>query len=154
MPDSDPDVVTLEPVRVALVREAVPLEALRDFYDRAFGAVLAALERQGLAPTGPALGVYFSMPTETVDLGAGFPIDGEIVPGNGVTGVTLPGGPAVQVEHRGSYEDLSATYTRLQQWVHDSGHAMGDLMWETYVTEPTPDADPDEMVTIITWPLA
>jgi effector-binding domain-containing protein len=39
------------------------------------------------------------------------------------------------------------------QWVQEQGLALSALMWETYVTEPAPDADPASMITLITWPL-
>ena len=46
------------------------------------------------------------------------------------------------------------TYTRLMEWVQAQGLPVGQVIWETYVTDPTPEADPESMVTLITWPLA
>lgn len=152
--DDEPTEVILEPLTVALLRETVSMDSLRDFYDRAFGSVIGVLQRQGLPPTGPALGVYFSIPGETVDLGAGFSTSGEVSPQDGVAAARLPGGRAVQLTHRGAYDRLPDSYGRLQAWVRDGGHAMGDLMWETYVTAPSPEADPETMLTLITWPFA
>ena len=149
----DPEVVTLEPQPVALLRETVRMDALTDFFDRAFHAVARTAGAQGMAPAGPPLGVYFGMPGETVDVGAGFPTHIPVTPDAGVTPETLPGGRAVQVLHVGSYGALQATYGRLMAWVAEQGLTPGPLMWETYLTEPD-DSDPEATQTLIVWPLA
>jgi effector-binding domain-containing protein len=64
----------------------------------------------------------------------------------------LPGGPAVQVVHVGPYDTLSESYERLARWAGDQGLALGPVMWETYLTEPTPEAT-EPMQTRITWPV-
>ena len=154
MSQDEPTEVIVEPTTVALLRETVSMERLRDFYDRAFGTVIRVLRDQSLPPTGPAIGVYFSIPGESVDLGAGFPTSAEVSPSDGVSPTSLPGGRAIQLTHRGAYDRLPESYARLQAWVHDGDHVMGDLMWETYVTEPSPGDDPEAMITLITWPFA
>lgn len=149
----DPEIVTLEPVTVALLRETVRMDDLTDYYDRAFHAVADAAEAQGVALAGPPVGVYFGMPTETVDVGAGFPTDVPVTPDAGVTPETLPGGPAVRVLHVGTYDAMAATYERLLGWLAVQGLKPGPLMWEVYLTEPDPDA-PEASQTLIVWPMA
>ena len=149
----DPEIVTLEPVTVALLRETVRMDDLTDYYDRAFHAVADAAEAQGVALAGPPVGVYFGMPTETVDVGAGFPTDVPVTPDAGVTPEPLPGGPAVRVLHVGTYDAMAATYERLLGWLAVQGLKPGPLMWEVYLTEPDPDA-PEASQTLIVWPMA
>ena len=48
---------------------------------------------------------------------------------------------------------MAQSYDRLMAFVREQGLSPGPLMWETYLTEPTPDGDPDAMRTLITWPL-
>lgn len=147
-----PELVTLEARPVALLRETVRMDALTDYYDRAFHAVSAAVSSQGVSIAGPPVGVYFGMPGKTVDVGAGFPTEGSIRPDAGVTPETLPGGRAAQVLHVGSYDAMPATYGRLTEWLAERELTPGPLMWETYVTEPD-DAHPEATSTLITWPL-
>ena len=151
---TEPRVVSVAPATVAVLRETVPMAGLRDYYDRAYHTVMRVVQERGAAPTGPPVGIYYSMPTETVDVAAGFPVDHEVPPADGVTTDTLPGGRAVQVEHHGPYDSMVQTYTRLLEWVQAQGLSLGQVMWETYVTDPTPEVDPESMVTLITWPLA
>ncbi|MDF1477628.1 GyrI-like domain-containing protein [Leifsonia sp. H3M29-4] len=152
-PSNNPEIVTLAPTPATLVREVVPMTALSEFFGRAFEASATALERQGIAIAGPPLGVYYGMPTDTVDVGAGFPSASLPTDAEGVTGTMLPGGRAARVVHFGSYDTLSETYGRLMSWLAEEGLTPGPVMWESYLNEPQPD-DPTATQTLIVWPLA
>lgn len=147
-----PEIVTLDPRPVALVREKVSMDALADFFGRAFGAVARAAGLQDVPLAGPPLGVYFGTPTDTVDVGAGFPTAGPLSQDDDVVALTLPGGRAVQVLHEGTYEGMALTYDRLMRWVAEQELTLDPLMWEVYLTEPDPTA-PEATRTLIVWPI-
>lgn len=151
---AQPSIITLEPRSAAIVREVVRMDAMVPFFDRVYTAVAAEVAGQGAAIAGPAFAVYFGMPSETVDLGGGFPTDRRIDAAGEVVPHTLPGGLAASLTHEGSYEELPAAYERLSAWMGEHGHVPGAVMWEVYVTEPSPEADPESMITEIVWPLA
>ena len=50
----------------AVLREQVPMSELPEFFQRAFGAVMAAVQAQGTSVSGPPFGMYPGMPAETV----------------------------------------------------------------------------------------
>ncbi len=150
---TEPRLVTLEPATLAVVREKVPMKDLKAFFGRAFDATYAAAQAQGIRVVGPPLGVYYSMPTDAVDVAAGFPTAGTVKPGGGVTAANLPGGRAAQVLHRGPYDTMGQTYHRLMAWLAEQGLKPAEVMWEYYLNEPSPDA-PEATETLITWPLA
>jgi effector-binding domain-containing protein len=154
MPDTEPHVVTLEPVTAAVVRETVPMGELTAYFDRAFRTVMEVAAAQGVAATGPPFAAYHGMPGQSVDVSGGFPTAAAITPTRGVAMMTLPGGQAVQLLHAGSYDSLEESYGRLMTWMEHRGLARAPLMWETYLTEPQPDGDPSENRTLITWPVA
>lgn len=149
---SDPTIITLEPVDVAVLREVVAMNALPPFFERAYHQVMHVVQEQGGTVTGPPVGVYFGMPTDTVDVAAGFPTAAPVTPTESVLAERLPGGRAVQLVHTGSYVSMEQTYGRLMAWVQQQGLALGPVMWETYLTEPN-EEDPSAMRTLITWPL-
>jgi effector-binding domain-containing protein len=149
-----PSIVTLEPQVTAIVREELRMDSMAPFFDRAYTTLTAELGRQGVAITAPAFAFYFSPPGETVDVGAGFPTDRAIESAGEVVPHTLPGGLAARYTHAGAYERLPQAYERLIGWMTEHGHAPGTVMWEIYVTEPSPEADPESMITELVWPLA
>ncbi|MCW4386594.1 GyrI-like domain-containing protein [Salinibacterium sp. SYSU T00001] len=148
------EIIALNPMTVAVRRETIQMANIRDYFDDVYGAVMAVLSEQGVAPAGPALAVYHGQPGETVDVAAGFPTNTPIETVGSIAALELPGGLAAQYTHRGSYDGLAEAYQRFVGWIYEQGHTPGQLFWEVYVTEPTPDADPDDMVTHIVWPLA
>jgi effector-binding domain-containing protein len=152
-PSTDPQVVTVEPSTVALIRERVPMDQITDFFDRAFHVLGEAAAQGRLTIVGPPVGVYYDMPTDTVDVAVGFPVAGDVQDGVDVTVETLPGGRAGQVVHVGSYDAMRETYDRLAGWMTEQGLRPGSPVWETYLTEPTPDGDTADMRTLITWPV-
>lgn len=149
-----PQVRYTEQVVVAAVREDVPMDQMPSFFDRAFHQVMEAVSRQGLAPASAPVGKYFGMPDTTVDVAAGFPVDPSFTDDGNVHRIVLPAARVAEVIHVGSYDAMAITYQRLAAWMEEQNLSPRELMWETYETEPTPDADPSSMRTRITWLIA
>ena len=140
---------------VAVHRRTIPMSGIRDFYDTAYGAVLAALDAAGSAPGGPAIGWYHGMPAETATVSAGFPVDGLPVGAldDRVEVVERPGGTVLTAVHAGSYDTLADGWMSLMGRLNDDGRqARGDF-WEEYLTEPTPDMDPADLRTRLVLPV-
>ncbi len=142
----------------AVLRERVPMGELPDFFQRAFHATMAAMQAQGVHPVGPPIGKYYGMPTDTVDVEAGFPASAAIADSDGVTdGVTagtLPGGRVVEAVHVGPFDTMQQTYDELRAWVGSQGLVPSDVMWETYLSDPEKEPDPATWRTQISWPVA
>lgn len=141
-------------VHTAGIRRTVPLSALTDFFSEAFTKTMSALDEQGVAPIGPPFGKYYGSPGATVDVEAGFPVAapidraGEVAPGS------LPRGRVLEAEHLGPYDELQRTYAVLQQRFVDDGLIPGDVMWESYLSDPGTDPDPAHWRTLVSWPVA
>lgn len=144
--EQTPEIVQLEQRPTAVVRGTVRMDQLRGFYDEAFPAVLRAVQAGGAEP-GDAFGLYLSQPTDTIDLEVGFVTDREVAGQDQVVASSLPGGEVARVTHLGSYDDLGRAWGGLVQWLTEEGRAPAGPMWEVYVTEPSPDADPTTMRT-------
>jgi len=143
-------VVEMEPQVATVMRGKVPMDELADFFGRAFGAVMAAVEQSEHSVVGPPFGYYPSVPGDVVELEAGFPTSGP-VDGDEVNELELPGGPAAVGVHVGSYDSLGTTYAELEQWLEAEGHERREGMWECYLTDPS--ADPSTWRTQIVWPI-
>ena len=87
----EPRFVELDKQHCAVIRERVPMDALQEFFGRAFASTMAAAGEQGRRVVGPPVGIYFGMPSDTVDVAAGFPVDAPIETDGAVVAHTLPG---------------------------------------------------------------
>ncbi|MFP5313703.1 MAG: GyrI-like domain-containing protein [Actinomycetes bacterium] len=144
--------ITQQPV--AVIRERVPMDSLTGFFDRAFGAVMAALQMQGARPSGPPFALYHGMPGETVDVEAGFPVAGNFQGAGEVARGSLPDTDAFEAVHTGPYDTLGSTYDAIREQMEAEGAAPSDTMWEYYLTDPRTQPDPAAWQTKVVWPVA
>lgn len=150
---TEPHQVTLEPQDCAVVRQTLPMSELKEFFARAFGLTMASAAKQGRQVVGPPFALYFGIPTDTVDVAGGFPVDASIDNDDAVVPYRLPGGPAVQLLHVGSYGSLGQAYERMVGWMRERNLRPADYMWESYLNEP-PHDQPELAQTMIVWPIA
>ena len=140
---------------VAVLRERVPMDALPAFYDRAYRTVAEEVSAAGLAITGPAFGWYLDMPTDSVDLAAGFWVGAPSVRalGGGVEVVELPGGPAAVGVHVGSYDGLPGAWDEFRTWTAQHAVEMRGGFLEVYLTDPSEVAEPSQNETRLVLPV-
>lgn len=147
-------VETIEPQTAAVIRAEVPMSELREVFDRGFPAVMQAAAAQGIAIIGPPFGFYPRLPGDTVAVVVGFPLAGPVVAEGDVEPFELPGGRAVTATHLGPYEALEQTYEQLMAWAQAEGLTLAEGMWESYLSDPSAEPDPNSWRTLIVWPLA
>ena len=147
----DVKIVELQEQPTAVIREQVAMNALPEFFGRAFAEVSTAMEAQSMQPAGPPFALYRGMPTETVDVEAGFPVSTTIAAVNGVQAGTLPACRAVQAMHVGGYDTLDTTYEAVKQRMREEGMKASDDMWEYYLSDQS--TDPATWRTLVIWPV-
>lgn len=138
----------------AVMRETVPMNALPEFFGRAFGAVMAAVGNQGLQVAGPPFGLYRGTPTDVVDVEAGFPVSAPIQGASGVVPAALPECQALEAMHAGPYDTLARTYADIQARMKELGLVPANMMWEYYLSDPAAEPDPAKWKTLVVWPVA
>lgn len=168
-PGNTPDITTtqLSEHPTAMVREKVPVQEMTAFFGRAFSSVMAAVGQHELQVAGPPYGMYRGLPTDVIDVEAGFPLaapfpgadaDGVSVDGghgvSQVAGGSLPAGPAYEAVHAGPYDALPQTYEAIQARMKADGATPAEVMWEFYMTDPDAEPDPANWRTRVIWPTA
>ena len=135
------------------LRETVRMDALSEFFGRAYAVTGAALATRGIEPAGPPVALYTGEVTETVDIMAGFPVPQGAAPSDDVVAALLPGGPTVEAVHVGSYDDLGDAYEEVERWFAEQDVDPGPVMWEEYLVGPESGDDPAQWQTRLVYPL-
>lgn len=148
---TEPDLTDTSETVTAVIKAVVPMAEIAGFFDRSFSELAEALDRQGIAPTGPGFARYAGPPGETADLEVGFPVAQPLPSEGNVVTSSLPAGRVAHVVHVGGYERLGETWGRLAGWIAEKGLTPGADLWEVYVTEPTPETDPADLRTELFW---
>lgn len=134
------------------VRQKVRMSELTEFFGRAFEQTMAAMTAQDVQAAGPPFGKYYGMPTDVVDVEAGFPVTAPIRAAGAVVPGSLPGGKVAEAVHVGPYDTMETTYAELEKYLTDAGLTRADVMWESYLSDPA--GDPASWRTQICWPVA
>ena len=117
-----------------------------------FALINAELSKDGIAPAGRPMTVF----TETDDTGfkyrAMIPIDKSPDDKTSLSpaiklGLT-PAGKAMRFEHRGSYEDIDATYEAITAFLDERGIEAGNLFIEEYLNDVKASDDPNLQIDI------
>lgn len=125
---------------VATIRRVVPMGELASFLPATFGQIAGAVGPAGGQVSGPPFAWYHSMPTDTVDVSAGFPVAGDVhTPDGGVLIHERPGGRAAVGIHVGPYDTMTETYDELRAWLSVEALVPTGDMWEEYLTPPEGD---------------
>lgn len=154
--DQGPTIAEVDERPTVSIRDRVPMNELTGFFDGSFATLAAVLGASGATPTGAPFALYRGIPTDEVDVEVGFPLDGPVEEAvvaahPGTQASTLPGGEVATTVHRGGFDGLGGAWQSLAEWISAQGRTMGPIMWEVYLTEPSPDMDPAELRTELCW---
>ncbi|WP_062378478.1 GyrI-like domain-containing protein [Demequina pelophila] len=149
----DPQVVDLPEQHVAVVSGVVPMAELGGFFGKAFAAVWAATQKQGVEPAEAPFARYRGMPADVCDLDVGMAVATPIEVDGDVHPSTLPAGRAVTAIHAGAYDAVGESWGRLMAWTADQGLAPAGPFWEVYLNEPVPGMDPADLRTQLVIPV-
>jgi effector-binding domain-containing protein len=146
--NSAPEMISLAAGPAIAIRAQVPLAELPRFFGGAFGE-LAAYGADHVA--GPPFARYHTFDPARIDIEAVMPLDTPLSVSGRVRAITLVAGPAVQVRHFGSYDDLGDAYRTIDRWIDDHHRHRIGLIREVYMTEPA--EPPADHLTIVIQPL-
>jgi AraC family transcriptional regulator len=147
----DPHIENVDAWVSAGIRQTVPMNQLSQVFGATYETVARTVTEAGGTVVGPAYAEYFGMPTDTVDVEIGFGI-GEAMDMPGLDVKQHPATRAVVGTHVGPYDRLPEAYADLMPWLELEEVELTDSMFECYLSEP--DADPDQTVTRLVFPLA
>lgn len=151
MPDFE--IVEVPTDTVASLRRVVPVAEIKDFFDSAYRQVAEAVTAAGGEVSMPPFGWYHGMPTDTIDVTAGFPVRGDVhTPDGGIHLGERPGGKAAVGMHVGSYDSLGETYGALMGWLAAQSLTPRGDFWEEYLSPP--EGDPATWRTRVVIPVA
>jgi DNA-binding transcriptional MerR regulator len=139
--------VQVEPKCIYSLRRKM---SVRDFGEM-FGTLCAGLEKKGLNPTGPFLSIYHDeeFNRECTDIEVGI----EVAVDKGEHIRTLSPGLCCFATHVGSYDDFTACYTALMEWIEQEGYTVSGPPFELYVKGCEENVQPSEYVTEIYFPI-
>jgi len=140
--------VEFQPRNIFSLRQMM---SLQDFGE-VFGKLYAGLGKNQLRPAGPCLAVYhdeenFNREHSDIEVGT------VVSESNGENIRRLDPGLCCYAAHVGAYDDFSACYTALAEWIEREGYTISGPPIELYVKGCEDKVNPEEYVTEIYFPI-
>jgi effector-binding domain-containing protein/carbon monoxide dehydrogenase subunit G len=111
--------------------------AISKAYAEAYGEIGKFMATNKLLQVGPPLGIDGPMDATTFTFEAAIPVDrADAAAASGVALKQLAAMPALKSTHRGAYEQLSATYAKLDAYAAAHGYATAGGVISSYVDDP------------------
>lgn len=157
MPEYDVIVKKVEPVKAAVLYDTIPnMDVVNATFNRLFDEVLAYVDAQSGAMTGPPLDIWYTepdQPMENVRVAVAVPIGNDIGSSDRVRVEELPGAEQMaSVVHKGPFATLSQAYGALFKWTDENGYRIAGPNRELYLQYER-QGDPNEWVTEIQFPV-
>ncbi len=153
--DLDVSVVTVISARLAAVNmqsdpdsRAISAALASGFFD-----VLQFMRSRGLEQVGPPLSIIRGMDTQ-FRFDAAIPVTGDVSNDGGrVRIVDSYQGPALKIVHRGAYDGLTETHSKVAAYIAAMDFRRSSDAWESYVSDPNTVAGSD-LITELYYPIA
>jgi effector-binding domain-containing protein len=153
------DVVTTEfeivdaPFRLAItIKDHAKVADIPTVMARNLRDLLNYVQRRGIEVSGPPFTYYHAWSFRGVEFESGLPVDHEVQAGGRIRMFNLPATRAVTTIHRGSYEGLRETYSKMEKWMKERGLVPSMSMWEEYSGD-LEDILSDHLEARIVWPI-
>ncbi len=141
-----------QPAQPALtVRTRAAVQDLPQLFGKTYGEIMQYLGELGEQPAGMPFAAYYNMDMQNLDVEIGFPVARKLMGKGDIRAGEFPGGKVASVMHVGPYDQCSAAYDALAQWIKDHGYEATGVAYEVYLSEP--DVPPQEVQTLIFYPL-
>ncbi len=139
---------------VLSIRERRVQRAIPEFLGGAFDELFGTLGRLGAAPAGPPLVIYHAFGPDGIDAEVCMPVDRGVKATGRMRYRVLPAMTVAWTLHVGPYEDLTAAYSAITDWIQGIGLEAAGPVQERYLNGPGDDVRPAEYRTEVEIPVA
>jgi effector-binding domain-containing protein len=119
-----------------------------------FGQLFAFTAANNINMTGAPFAVYYSYdPNGNTSFEAGLPVPYGTKGNDSILFKEYPAMKVVCTIYKGSYDNMSPVYTKIQEYMTINKLKSTGISWEVYLTDPSTVKDPNENRTMIYFPV-
>jgi effector-binding domain-containing protein len=132
----EPQIVETTSQLTACIQITVPREDLRRVIDPALAEIAAALDAQGIFPSGPWFTHHFRIVPDIFEFEICIPVESRITRAGRVSPGEWPAMTVARTIYEGPYGRLGAAWAEFNDWIASSGHKPDDDLFERYILGP------------------
>lgn len=149
-----PMVTETTPQLAAAIHLMVPRNEIRSVMGPGLNEIMAAVQSQGIGPTGPWFTHHLKMNSATFDFEICVPVSAPVKPVGRVVSRQIPAVRVARTVYQGPYEQLADGWKAFDSWMAASGHKPAQDLYECYAVGPESSPDASQWRTELRRPLA
>lgn len=135
------------------VRDTVSQHEMNNIHGKIYESIAQYLETQNIVSSAPPLVIYHSF-NELIDMEVGIPVEDSTLAGTELIKMNKIGASfVVTAIHYGPYDRMPETYFGINEWMRKNKVVVTGPPWESYLTDPTTEPDPEKWKTAISIPI-
>ena len=148
------EVKDMQAQKALVIKSDVPTSEVGSKMGEIYGFLFNYTIQNQIAPVGPPFAVYLSFdPEGNTVFEAGLPIAEEAAGSGEVEYREYPATKAASMLYTGPYEKMEPAYEKIMQYIKENNLKDKGVAWETYLTDPNEEPDPEKYQTIISFPI-
>jgi len=136
------------------IRDTVDQQEASNIHGKLFAQINQFMDESGIVSEDSPFVVYHLWTDSIIDIEAGIPVKDSTLIGNGRISIRkIPSGSVVTAIHYGPYERLPETYFGINEWMRKNKVVVIGPPWESYITDPVKETNPEKWQTAIFFPI-
>lgn len=143
------EIKTVQPFSYCCIHHIGPFTEIQNVIAQLYSSI----QGQNIPPAGAMVGIFYNSPEDTdlqnLEWDIGFPCDSHVVPLQPLERKIWNFPQIASAVHSGPFESTGETTLLIFEWLAANGMKPDGPVLEMYLTQPTPDTNPEEMKTEI-----
>jgi len=136
------------------VRDTVSQQEMNNIHGKVYAQINQYMDTEGIESNEPPLVIYHFWSDTLIDIEIGIPVNDSTIIGNGKIKINkLNSGNIVTAIHYGAYDRLPETYFGINEWMRKNKVVVIGPPWESYITDPSTEPNPEKWKTAIFFPI-
>lgn len=136
-----------------MIRDTASMATISQKMGEFYGELMGYMGKMRTTPSGPPFCLYYTWENNIFDLEACIPV-AKMIPVEGrIRTGTLKAGKVVKVDFMGPYEMTGYGHEVAMEWIKKNDKKVSGAPWETFITDPMSEKDPNKWLTVIYWPV-
>ena len=136
------------------IRDTVNQMEMNNIHGKSYAKINKYMDDHGIESTEVPLTIYHFWSDTLVDIEIGIPVNDSTITGNDEIKLNkIKSGYVVTATHYGPYERLPETYFGINEWMRKNKVVVTGPPWESYITDPATEPDPEKWKTAIFFPV-
>lgn len=136
------------------IRDTVSQQEMNNIHGKVYAQINQFMDKNNIVSNEPPLVIYHFWSDSIIDIELGIPLIDSVVAQSALIKLKkIESGNVITAIHYGAYERLPETYFGINEWMRKNKVIVIGPPWESYITDPSAESNPEKWQTAIFFPI-